>query len=295
MKNNAILFGSGSGAVTLLQNLEEDYLISAVTDNNPDKEGKEFNGMRIELPENVDFKSHDLVIVGSTYTEEIFAQLVNDLGVSPEKIYLPPKSFFKKNPKPFMDEATRGFAESMLVAICQAFNENGTGYFADHGTLLGLVRDKCIMPWDDDIDFTVVNGDMRASLNVFQNVLENLPLLKTSDWDVSEFKDTSGRLKKYKIRNVHSPEGFNMFSTTVKTFEIVGEKAVQQFTEAPLRHFSRHDTLVFNSTSIRIPYHTEEYLTHHYGDWKTPNKNINYFDVKNRIETQEQTTYTREN
>ena len=60
--------------------------------------------------------------------------------------------------------------QNFLLAI-KIFNENSINYWACHGTLLGLIRDKNLIEWDNDIDFGVWHGeiDKNRLINLFLN------------------------------------------------------------------------------------------------------------------------------
>jgi len=50
----------------------------------------------------------------------------------------------------------------ILEATIGALDRHGIGYYLDYGTLLGAVRDKAFIPWDDDMDISLVDeGDYK--------------------------------------------------------------------------------------------------------------------------------------
>ena len=55
----------------------------------------------------------------------------------------------------------RAWAAQMEVfqVVSDICNRNGIRYFADFGTLLGAVRHKGMIPWDDDIDLAMMRPD----------------------------------------------------------------------------------------------------------------------------------------
>lgn len=55
----------------------------------------------------------------------------------------------------------RAWAAQMEVfqVVSDICNRNGIRYFADFGTLLGAVRHKGMIPWDDDIDISLMRDE----------------------------------------------------------------------------------------------------------------------------------------
>ena len=60
--------------------------------------------------------------------------------------------------------------ELEILKVFHAFcKENNIRYFISHGTLLGTIRYKGFIPWDDDIDVLVPREDYEKLLTLFQD------------------------------------------------------------------------------------------------------------------------------
>ncbi len=53
-----------------------------------------------------------------------------------------------------MDDSSR------LRLVIEVLNSSGAKWWIDHGTLLGLIREARLLPWDSDIDLSILSSDL---------------------------------------------------------------------------------------------------------------------------------------
>ena len=51
-----------------------------------------------------------------------------------------------------------------FVETIKLLNNNKISYWVSAGTLLGLIRDKQLMPWDHDIDIGIFGQDIKKTI-----------------------------------------------------------------------------------------------------------------------------------
>lgn len=89
------------------------------------------------------------------------------------------KDFFEKEERcgftiePMMKSVWAAQLE-VLEKIDRICKENGIKYFADWGTLLGAVRHKGFIPWDDDMDICMLRPDYLRFIQVIDNYTDEL-------------------------------------------------------------------------------------------------------------------------
>lgn len=98
-----------------------------------------------------------------------------------------------------------------LDKVCKKY---GLKYFADSGTLLGAVRHKGFIPWDDDIDVVMMRDDYEKFLEVAQGEFPSYMFLQTNATDIHYYRghaqlrnsETAGMLK-YEAKTVPFNQG----------------------------------------------------------------------------------------
>jgi hypothetical protein len=154
-----------------------------------------------------------------------------------------------------------------LKIFFDAVNKAGQNAFITFGTLLGHVRDKQFITWDNDIDVGFIYDETNIDLLITS--------LKTAGFKILEYTGSSFPCK-IKCRLPNCPiVDITFFKRSGDYFITAGRLLNGQTLIRNRTAFELEDTLYYN-VSIKIPKNPEIFLAENYGDWKTPTEIYHY-------------------
>jgi len=290
-----IIFGTGEFGKNAFKYYSKNSFIKvlAFCDNNKDRYNQKLFNTKIISPEILTKTCFDYIYIASSFDNEIYKQLI-DMNIKKEQIRI--LNISEVTPK--LSHGNRlSLAEELMLFIAYLLNEYNIDYHIDHGTLLGIIRDNSLMPWDIDVDFACKSQDIDSVLNILNsNLIKfNSQYCQTNNW-------------KYSLHNCYlSTEHFNKsLPMVIKIFNESKEEITNMFfldIEFKYKYLNSiywsigsrvlkvEEKICFPSTSIKykgkilnIAKCSEDYLTILYGDWKKVVKNWSYneFDTKKK-------------
>lgn len=269
--NTIILFGASRGGENFIKNNHDKYEIIAVVDNDVTKQGELICNIPIIAAEEINSCDYDYIIVASMYVHSITEQLMT-LGIDEKKIKYASKNAMKVVSYPFQDTEVLKRANRMIRLFSEILID--VRYFYTFGTLLGIVRDGRLIPWDDDIDIAIFAED---APKVKRLLLENIE-------QVNDVLKTKMYLRYYSDNQIASITidcyhlGDLMFNINFDCIYVTENIAKQELNETPLVFFEIAETYEFKGHMIKVPQNYENYLTYTYGDWQTVKKNTSFYD-----------------
>lgn len=285
LKPKIVIFGAGKGGERFLQRCGHLYDPIAFSDNDTEKVGTQVRQLEVVRPDCLRDLPFDQIIIASMYGNEIRDQLIGMLGVDSERIAFAPKSAMiaHKSFRPFEDAATRDFALEVLEWVDDRLNLADIPFLLDHGTLLGAYRDGGIIPWDDDLDLSVERTDHARLIDWIRQHGRCLPRADQLDWSAKlAMNNLTGEVLGLVLCFTDDNAcRFKPFGTAFWFMHRENGQVRQCINVAPARFFSGHDQLVLNGRIYRIPRDVENYLAHHYGDWRTPVQDMRHEEILN--------------
>jgi len=196
----------------------------------------------------------------------------------------------------FLHKKNRDDAIRLLKIVTDILDKYQIDYYLDFGTLIGAVREKSLIPWDDDIDISLLN---KEDFSKIPKVLEEIRKKYRLRTYLYTFKEALERRKRkgkplycnnisfanmndYQIAKVRNNK-FLIFGRGNSCIDIFFKyehdgklwwMAYGQENNVPLEVFSK-DLIEIDFCGIRckILKEYDRYLTAKYGDWKTPKEN----------------------
>ena len=294
MKEKVIIFGTGEFAKNAFHFYQEQdkFEIIAFSDNDKSKQDSLFFGIQVIAPENINTLIFDQILVASSFDNEILAQLL-DLNIDEYKIKKLNISHVKNQ---LGHGLTLQMAEELMINIAQLFNKKSIDYHIDHGTLLGIIRDNSLMPWDIDVDFACKSEDQIKILAILNSYLNKYQsnFCKNNNWvcriyncDIKMKDNIKSLPMVIKIFNDTVDDVSNGFFLDIELKYLLNKDLYWMIGS---RKLSVKNNLCFPSKYIfykthklSIPHDVNQYLTLLYGDWKITIKDWSYDQYSNIV------------
>jgi hypothetical protein len=169
-------------------------------------------------------------------------------------------------------------ALALLHQLNSLFVQWHIPYVLEAGTLLGIVRENRLLPWDNDIDFTITEDSLPRLPLLIEGIKEAGLWVKIKRYHeaIGPINAGSVRIIKVGIRLFpgHKPtplaDIFVKYRHQDRYYWSIGDPN-PVLKSTPSHFYDERTHLTFNGTPFLSPLHYRDYLAYHYGpNWETP-------------------------
>jgi lipopolysaccharide cholinephosphotransferase len=166
--------------------------------------------------------------------------------------------------------------EKALRDVVEVLESENIPYVLEGGTLLGIVRENRLLPWDNDLDITITREYGRKLLDArwkfwLKGYRTRVRKVKS---DTAHFKKGDARIIKIQSTRFLFFKHVGLMDIFIK--DLVGDRYYWTVSEknvlksAPRSFYENFTSFKFNDKLYSIPADYDAYLQSRYGDWKTP-------------------------
>ncbi len=186
-------------------------------------------------------------------------------------------------------------ARRILFDVVELLDKNGIEYHLEGGTLLGLVRDKDLLPWDHDVDISLPYKNLNSFLKLKRTLLfkgyklsvrkshEDFGPIKKGDCSIIKVKPLFHYL--FDIIYPKAKENLIMLDVFIKTSDekFTYWQAKGRVMRVDNKYYNSFELVDALERSFKAPSLYKDYLTEKYGDWSVPIKEWNCRDNEKTI------------
>ncbi len=186
-------------------------------------------------------------------------------------------------------------ALKMLREVTSELEKSGINYWLEGGTLLGVIRENRLLPWDNDMDISMYIKDRWRLVFVAFKLFFKGYRISTRFYNRNLEPFKKGELRMIKVRNYEKfmKKGEVMLDIFLKRkvkndyFWTVGIKT-PVLKSSPAIYYDELDWTTFEGKKYMISKDYDGYLTYRYGAWKIPVKEWNFKKDDNAIVTEKE-------
>lgn len=175
-----VMFGTSKISSMIMYYLKENSInIDSIIDNDSSRHGCMIMDVEVNSPEKVlrDFKDEAIILIASSYQDSMIKQL-EEMGYSTGRHII--KVIDLPSIMESYDYIDRSKYNEMSIdeIKCRQLNllkyfkricdKNNIQYYLGYGTLLGAIRHRGYIPWDDDIDVIIKGEDMKKLVEIMK-------------------------------------------------------------------------------------------------------------------------------
>ena len=160
--------------------------------------------------------------------------------------------------------------KKLVLFAIKILEKNNIPYWVDEGTLLGIIRDGDLLPWDHDADMGVP-GDYAEKLwsirHQFSPVFTMVRKMTSSPWLPGKFRSVKLKtpFERFVGINFHIDLFFKYKIGTRQHWIIMNA-----LKHSDSKFFDKLDTTTWEGREVNIPSNVKEYLRLNYGNWEVP-------------------------
>lgn len=176
-------------------------------------------------------------------------------------------------------------ARRLLLDMVDLFNAADLPYRLDAGTLLGIVRDGDLIPWDNDIDLMLPASAVPQLRRLYPRIfLLGWKVSHTYTMPFGHDAWEAGAPRVIKIRSwnpwLFGPGSTLMDITIVHRYQgTYSWEMAKKVCRVDAAHFDDAELLAYAGRAVKVPRDFEAYLTQLYGDWRTPDPTFRHDQV----------------
>lgn len=165
--------------------------------------------------------------------------------------------------------------KDMLLRTLDILNEKKFKYWLEAGTLLGILRDGDLIPWDYDADLGIpadsADDIMKLRLDFLPKYLIKRRRINTP-WLPGDMRVIKVKTPWEKIKQINFHVDLFCVYPVQDKYRWVDTNALKHVDK---KFYDSLDTIEWEGRKINIPNHVEEYLSLRYGNWQVPDQNYN--------------------